>query len=87
MKRPCASNLLINILIRIRTVTLSQLQKLGSGRNASRQTIPASKENRRIEKQALSAPAWAGHGHGKGGRESMAGGLPALEDRVDARDL
>ena len=33
---------------------------------------------------ALSSPAWAGHGHGKGGGESMAGGLPALEDRVDA---
>jgi hypothetical protein len=36
---------------------------------------------------ALSSPAWAGHGHGKGGGESMAGGLPALEDRVDAQDL
>ena len=37
---------------------------------------------------ALSSPAWAGHGHGKGGPpgggESMAGGLPGLEDRVDA---
>src|SRR5258708_19045264 len=36
---------------------------------------------------ALSWRAWAGHGHGKGGGESMAGGLPALEDRVDAQDL
>jgi hypothetical protein len=33
---------------------------------------------------ALSSPAWAKHG--KGGGESMAGGLPALEDRVDAQD-
>ena len=33
---------------------------------------------------ALSSPAWAGKGHGKGGGESMAGGLPALEDRVEA---
>src|SRR5258705_8133556 len=45
----------------------------------------------------LSSPAWAGHGHGKGGPsgpsgpsgpgdpgESQAGGLPALEDRVEA---
>jgi uncharacterized coiled-coil protein SlyX len=44
---------------------------------------------------ALSSPAWAGHGHGKGGPsgptgatgpdepESQAGGLPALEDRVE----
>jgi hypothetical protein len=48
---------------------------------------------------ALASPAWAGHGHGKGGPpgpsgptgasgpddpESQAGGLPALEDRVEA---
>jgi len=35
---------------------------------------------------ALSSPAWAGHGNGKGngGGESQSGGLPALEDRVDA---
>jgi hypothetical protein len=44
---------------------------------------------------SLSSPAWAGHGHGKGGPsgpsgpggdggESQAGGLPALEDRVEA---
>src|SRR5260370_16971634 len=34
---------------------------------------------------ALSSPAWAKHGQGGGGGgESMAGGLPALEDRVDA---
>jgi hypothetical protein len=38
---------------------------------------------------ALSSPALAGHGHGKGkggggGGESQAGGLPALEDRVEA---
>jgi hypothetical protein len=49
---------------------------------------------------ALTSPAWAGHGHGKGGPsgpsgptgpgdpgESQAGGLPALEDRVDGIDL
>jgi hypothetical protein len=39
---------------------------------------------------ALSSPAWAKHGKGGGGGgggESMAGGLPALEDRVDAQDL
>jgi hypothetical protein len=43
---------------------------------------------------ALSSPAWAGNGHGKGKSggsggggdeaESQAGGLPALEDRVEA---
>jgi hypothetical protein len=46
---------------------------------------------------ALTSPAWAGHGHGKGGPsgpsgptgpgdpgESQAGGLPGLEDRVEA---
>jgi hypothetical protein len=41
---------------------------------------------------ALASPAWAGNGHGKGnngnggggGGESMAGGLPGLEDRVEA---
>jgi hypothetical protein len=33
---------------------------------------------------ALSSPAWA---HGHGGGESQAGGLPALEDRVDAQDV
>jgi hypothetical protein len=33
---------------------------------------------------ALSSPAWAGHGHGKGDGESQKGGLPALEDRVEA---
>lgn len=46
---------------------------------------------------ALASPAWAGHGHGKGGPsgpsgatgpgdpgESQAGGLPGLEDRVEA---
>jgi hypothetical protein len=46
---------------------------------------------------ALGSPAWAGHGHGKGGPsgpggptgpgdpgESQAGGLPGLEDRVEA---
>src|SRR5258708_9844423 len=34
---------------------------------------------------ALSSPAWAKHGQGGGGGgEWMAGGLPALEDRVDA---
>ena len=45
---------------------------------------------------ALASPAWAGHGHGKGGPsgpsgatgpddpESQAGGLPALEERVEA---
>ena len=36
---------------------------------------------------ALGSPAWAHPGKGKGGGgggESMAGGLPALEDRVDA---
>ena len=49
---------------------------------------------------ALGSPAWAGHGHGNGGPsgpsgptgptgsddpgESQAGGLPALEDRVEA---
>ncbi len=36
---------------------------------------------------ALSSPAWAGHAHGKGGPpggESQAGGLPGLEDRVEA---
>jgi hypothetical protein len=38
----------------------------------------------------LTSPAFAGHGHGKGGGgggnggESMAGGLPGLEDRVEA---
>ena len=39
---------------------------------------------------ALSSPAWAKHGNGGGGGgggESMAGGLPGLEDRVDAIDL
>jgi hypothetical protein len=35
---------------------------------------------------ALSSPAWAKHSKGGGGGESMAGGLPALEDRVDAQD-
>jgi hypothetical protein len=34
---------------------------------------------------ALSSPAWAKHGHGGG--ESQAGGLPGLEDRVDAQQL
>ncbi len=33
---------------------------------------------------ALSSPAWA---HGHGGGESQKGGLPALEDRVDAQDV
>ena len=33
---------------------------------------------------ALSSPAWAKH---NGGGESQAGGLPALEDRVDAQDV
>src|ERR1700761_1226426 len=46
---------------------------------------------------ALASPGWAGHGHGKGGPpgptgptgpgdpgESQTGGLPALEDRVEA---
>jgi len=37
---------------------------------------------------AVSSPAWAkpgnGKGNGGGGGESQAGGLPALEDRVDA---
>ena len=33
---------------------------------------------------ALSSPAWAKHGKPGGPGESMAGGLPALEDRVDA---
>jgi hypothetical protein len=35
---------------------------------------------------ALGSPAFAGHGHGNSGNghESMKGGLPALEDRVDA---
>jgi hypothetical protein len=35
---------------------------------------------------AVGSPAFAGHGKGKGGGggESMKGGLPALEDRVDA---
>ena len=42
---------------------------------------------------ALASPAWAGNGHGKGnnggggnsgGGESQAGGLPGLEDRVEA---
>jgi len=32
---------------------------------------------------ALSSPAWAGRGKGGGG-ESQAGGLPGLEDRVEA---
>jgi len=36
---------------------------------------------------ALSSPAWAKHGNPGGPPESMAGGLPALEDRVDALDL
>ena len=35
---------------------------------------------------ALSSPAWAKHGKPSGPPESMAGGLPALEDRVDALD-
>lgn len=35
---------------------------------------------------ALSSPAWAKHSHGGDPNESMAGGLPALEDRVDAQD-
>ena len=33
---------------------------------------------------ALSSPAWAKHNKPGGPPESMAGGLPALEDRVDA---
>ena len=33
---------------------------------------------------ALSSPAWAKHGKPSGPPESMAGGLPALEDRVEA---
>ena len=34
---------------------------------------------------ALISPAWAkpGKGNGNGGGESQAGGLPALEDRVE----
>jgi hypothetical protein len=36
---------------------------------------------------ALSSPAWAKHGNPGGPPESMAGGLPALEDRVDAQQL
>jgi hypothetical protein len=38
---------------------------------------------------ALSSPAWAKHGNGGGGGggESMAGGLPGLEDRVEADEL
>jgi len=43
---------------------------------------------------ALSSPAWAGNGNGKGkgaaaggGGESQAGGLPGLEDRVEADEL
>jgi len=33
---------------------------------------------------ALSSPAWAKHNGGPGGGESQAGGLPGLEDRVEA---
>jgi hypothetical protein len=33
---------------------------------------------------ALSSPAWAKHHGGGGGGESQAGGLPGLEDRVEA---
>ncbi len=46
---------------------------------------------------ALSSPAWAGNGNGKGkgggagggsgGGESQAGGLPGLEDRVEADEV
>jgi hypothetical protein len=36
---------------------------------------------------AISSPAWAKHGKPGGPPESQAGGLPALEDRVDAIDL
>ena len=40
------SNLPMNVLIRMGTVTSQRLQKLGSGRNASRARIPASKKSR-----------------------------------------
>lgn len=46
MRRLCVSNLLMNILIKIRTVTLWQLQKLGSVRNVSRLTIRASRKSK-----------------------------------------
>src|SRR6266852_275031 len=36
---------------------------------------------------ALSSPAWAKHGKPSGPPESMAGGLPALEDRVEADEV
>ncbi len=42
MRRPCASNLLVNIPIRIGTVISQQSHKRGSGRNALRPRIRAS---------------------------------------------